>query len=433
MPPSRGKKTKAIMSPSKGKKRKADTIIEPASLPKTYEELEGLPRAEEFKERWVYANDGGNRRMVVSEKIKYIQYYGYQKGMEDVAREYFFENGEAELLPFLPTLVEIQKTRMDPERFKSLEGICYQWKYEKVLKGLHIWKSKSKSDEGSGSDSSYNDSDTESETESESKNKNDSKTDNERGNKTDKDTEIPIEVEGLLKGELNKGKGESRPIDTRPRLIPSINNRDNPEPVSTTNLNRGKRKIRRRFEAHIHSKEKEWKKYIRTGTFARNFLKLKNSRILLELKEGSKFAPWIYLKTVEVEGKKTIGVFAGRNFPAQTGIGFYISHPWFKWVEPFTITPPVEHDIYLQGKHLLPEEEASNYMWFYDDKGFMTACDPISKPLHEKGQPQVVSRRRILGMGFHLGNESDEKNIVVDNNGCIKTTKIISVDTELIM
>ena len=36
-------------------------------------------------------------------------------------------------------------------------------------------------------------------------------------------------------------------------------------------------------------------------------------------------------------------------------------------------------------------------------------------------------------MGLHLVNESDEGNIELDNNGCIKTTKMINVDTELVM
>jgi hypothetical protein len=43
-------------------------------------------------------------------------------------------------LPFLPTLVEIQNTSMDPGLFASFEGKYYQWKYEKVLEKGCVWK-----------------------------------------------------------------------------------------------------------------------------------------------------------------------------------------------------------------------------------------------------------------------------------------------------
>ena len=67
-------------------------------------------------------------------------------------------------------------------------------------------------------------------------------------------------------------------------------------------------------------------------------------------------------------------------------------------------------------------------MWFYDDKGFMTACDPFNKP---QSKPSCKS---ILGMGFHLVDVAEEVgNIVVNDNGCVKTTTKIKVDTQLVM
>ena len=126
-------------------------------------------------------------------------------------------------------------------------------------------------------------------------------------------------------------------------------------------------------------------------------------------------------------------MFVGQTFPPQTGNGFYISHPWFRWVQPFTITPPKNYDAYLLGKHLIPEVEADAYMWFYDGKGFIAACNPISKPPEEKDKQQDVPPKRILGMGFHLVNVSDEPTIEVDHDGFVKTTKNINVNTELVM
>jgi hypothetical protein len=138
---------------------------------------------------------------------------------------------------------------------------------------------------------------------------------------------------------------------------------------------------------------------------------------------------------VKVDEKKTIGMFAYRTFPPNTGIGFYVVHPWFKWVQPFTVTPPEQYDAYLQLKHYIPEKEADAYMWFYDDEDYMTCCDPLRKKCSDKkGIPQkVVPCKRILGMGFHLvKTKVDDLNIVVDNNGCIKTTKEVKAGTELV-
>jgi hypothetical protein len=177
--------------------------------------------------------------------------------------------------------------------------------------------------------------------------------------------------------------------------------------------------------------------YVRARKFTMNTLDLQQNRISLELKKGNNFAPWIYFKTVEVQGKKTVGVFANRDFPVNVTIGFYISHPWFKWVEPFTVEPPNEYDAYLQQKHLLPEEEANSYLWFYDDEGYMTACDPVRRPPKEKGEKEDnVPRKRIIGMGFHLVNETESvngANMVVDCDGCVKTKKEILAGTQIIM
>jgi hypothetical protein len=316
-------------------KRKSSRL----GLDQTFEGLKALRRGEAFKHKTDMKN--------------HIKYYEYEQSkMIHLAEDYLLEDKKNnKVLPFLPTLVQIQKCRMDPELFGTLEGKYYQWKYQKVLKEPYICKS-----DGNGSNES--DSDSESESDSDS-NKTDNKTDN--------------------KGSDNM------------------------------------------------------KESIRAPKFARNFLNLKDSQISLELKKGSEFVPWVYFKTVKVKGKKTIGMFAGRNFPAKTAIGFYISHPWFKWVEAFTETPPESYDEYLQGKHLLPEDEAEAYMWFYDDEGFMTACDPVRKPPDEKGKLQTVPRKRILGMGFHLVNVSQSPNISLDDNGCVKTTMQINVDTELVM
>jgi hypothetical protein len=127
---------------------------------------------------------------------------------------------------------------------------------------------------------------------------------------------------------------------------------------------------------------KDSKDHIQAENFSKNFLDLKkNCRIVLELKKENDFHPWIYFKTVkEEDGKERIGMFAGRNFPWKSTIGFYISHPWLRWTEPFTIQPPLEYDKHFQDKHLLPVNEANSYFWFYDDEGFITACDPLRKP-----------------------------------------------------
>jgi hypothetical protein len=48
-------------------------------------------------------------------------------------------------------------------------------------------------------------------------------------------------------------------------------------------------------------------------------------------------------------------------------------------------------------------------------EGFITACDPVNEPPDKKGKPQQGAPcERILGMGFHLVNASDEPNVVVD-------------------
>ncbi len=96
-------------------------------------------------------------------------------------------------------------------------------------------------------------------------------------------------------------------------------------------------------------------------------------------------------------------------FPSKTGIGFYISYPWLKWPEAFTDTLPEDYDAELQRQELLPTEEAGDYMWFMDNAGFMTACDPVHKPRQEKDKANDVTvGKRILGMGFHIVNALDK-------------------------
>lgn len=358
-------------------------------------DLEKLPCADEFQKKRTPVKKKRGSVILVNQMEKHKEYYSYnKKNMKEMAKEYLLENGEKELLPFLSTLIEIQKSRMNPELFENLEGKYYQWKYEKVLKGAYIWKSNSSSNNDSSSDSN-NDSDSDS--------------DGDSNNSSSK----------------SKSKKESKPIQSDPSQSNPI--QCNNKGISTEEKDTAEDGLK------IDSENKKFKEYIRIGKFAKNFLKLNTSRISLELKKGSNFVPWIYFQTVKVEEKKTIGMFAGRNFPPGAGIGFYISYPWFTWEEPFTVEPPESYDTYLKTKHLIPEEETDACMWFYDDEGFMTLCDPISRPADEKGKPQCVSCKRILGMGFHLVNVSDEPNIVVDHNGCVKTTKNINIGTELVM
>jgi hypothetical protein len=55
------------------------------------------------------------------------------------------EQSKEDLISFLPTLIKLQKTRMDPQGFAEHDGKSYRWKYEEVLKGLHVWKGVSNS------------------------------------------------------------------------------------------------------------------------------------------------------------------------------------------------------------------------------------------------------------------------------------------------
>ena len=297
---------------------------------------------------------------------KHLQYYRYEEGtINALAQEYLFHGKDELMLPFLPTLIELQKSRMNPELFNNLEGKYYQWKYERILKETHVWKS----------NHDWSDNDNDCNSESDSKSKND---------------DLIMQV-------------------TKAERVPKDDSKSSPKETS--------------------------QEYIRGVEFKKNVLKLKDSRISLELKKAGKegkFVPWIYFKTVEVEGKKTIGMFAGRNFPSKAGIGFYISYPWLKWPEAFTDTPPEEYDAELQLQKLLPTEEAGDYMWFMDNAGFMTACDPMNKLPQEKDkEDDVTVGKRILGMGFHLVKKLDKANIEVDDNGCIRTICKIKVDIQL--
>jgi hypothetical protein len=333
-------------------------------IPKKFEGLKGLPRAEQFED--------------TNAAKAHLEYYSYKKSnIGSLAKEYMVGKDERKkeyALSFIPTLVEIQKSRMDPALFESLEGKYYQWKQERVLRGPYIWNSDTRNDESSTGDNDDED---------------------ENDNDNDDGSNIGTETK-----DNENNKKES-------------NNDSNDTEESKTN--------------------KDSLRYIRAGKVEINVLQLNKYRISLELKRGKDFVPWIYFKTVNVKGKKTIGMFAGRDFSYGVVIGFYISHPWFKWVEPFTVEPPDNYDAELQKKHLLPEEDASGYMWFYDDKGFMTACDPITAPPRQKGEPLDEPRKRIIGMGFHLVNDSKKRNIAVDDNGSIKTTMAIEIDTELVM
>ena len=330
---------------------------------------------------------------------KHLQYYRYEeRTINALAEDYLFPEKHG-LLRFLPTLIELQKSRMNPVLFGNLEGIYYQWKYEHVLRQTHVWKS----DHGR----SNNGNDCNSESNSNSKN-DDSMMQVTKAKSAPKDDSRSPPKEASKAD--NKTDNETADNKTDNKTTEVSNKTDN----KTTEVS---------------------KEYIRGIKFGKNVLNLKNSKISLELKEGGKegtFVPWIYLKTVEVKGKKTIGMFAGRNFPSKTGIGFYISYPWLKWPEAFTDTPPEDYDAELQRQELLPTEEAGDYMWFMDNAGFMTACDPVHKPRQEKDKANDVTvGKRILGMGFHLVKELDKANIEVDDNGCIRTICKIKVDTQL--
>ena len=327
-------------------------------------------------------------------------YYKYEDtSIFDLALECLFEDEknhehkkkEHELLPFLLSLIEIQKTRMKPELFKTLEGQCYQWKYEEILNEAHVEKSSHSSDSHSDSESSS-----------------DSSSSKRRSNrKTDKSTD------------KKHDNGESNNNDKKHKAKEIIT----------------EEKDGVKEESKNDSGKKDGEEEIKGTNFVKSFGELNNSRIFLELKKESEFVPWIYFKTVEKEGKKTIGMFAGRDFPSRSGIGFYISHPWLKWPEPFTKTPPEDYVLRLQNAELLPVKEADACMWFYDDGGFVTACDPIRKPPTGK-QEDVLPSKRILGMGFHLVNLAEDladANVEVDSNGCVKTMKSIKVGTELVM
>jgi hypothetical protein len=266
-----------------------------------------------------------------------------------MAQDYLLESHPDELLPYLSTLIEIQKSRMNPQLFKTLESEYCQWKYERVLEGVYISNSDKKID------------------------------------------------------------------------ATKSNNNNMLYEKSETNSKR---------TASMAGSEDS----IKANNFSNNFLNLKNSRILLELKEGNDFRPWIYFKTVQEEGKERIGMFAGRHFPSDNGIGFYISYPWLTWAEPFTDPPPEEYDAYFQRENLLPKDEANDAcMWFYDDEGFMTACNPVKQPSDLKAVAEVASCDRILGMGFHLVSTSKRPTILVDDDGCVKTKTNIEVDMELVM
>jgi hypothetical protein len=252
----------------------------------------------------------------------------------------FVKQQQNELLPHLSALIEIQKSRMKPELFESLEGACCRWKCERVLEGPFVVKFKN--------------------------------------NNMLQDLKMPASMPGL----------------------------------------------------------KDSKDHIQAETFSRNFLDLKeNCRIVLELKKENDFHPGIYFKTVkEEDGKERIGMFAGRNFPRKSTIGFCISHPWLRWTEPFTIQPSLECDKHFQDKHLLPVTEANSCFWFYDDEGIITACDPLRKPLLPEGTEEtVVPSKRILGMGLHLVSEAKRPAIIVDDDGPVKTTMKIKIDAELAM
>jgi hypothetical protein len=179
--------------------------------------------------------------------------------------------------------------------------------------------------------------------------------------------------------------------------------------------------------------------HIRTKDFLKNLLSLDGSKLVLELNEEKEvFVPWIHLKTFDIEGKATTGVFASRDFPAKAAIGFYISHPWLEWSEPWKTTPSADQDAELQIRNFLPNnDEASSYMWFYNDKGFLTACDPIQKkPAQKPSGVQTVPSQRILGMGFHFLNITECENfanVQIDTNGTIKTTKQVKANEQLMM
>jgi hypothetical protein len=256
------------------RKRKVKEAPSDELAPTKFQGLPGLARAEEFENKYIHKKRG--EIVVNNEMENHKAYYKYEKStIEDQARDYLLENGEEELLPFLLTLIEIQKTRMDPKLFKSLEGNCYRWKYEEILEGPYIWKSNVKS-------SSSNDSD----------------------------------GDGESKSDSNSNSNSNSETNQK------TNNNDDSDSDKNKNNNESKR------ASHNNNKDKEIPtEYIKAVEFAKKFQELKNSRISLELKKGTDFVPWIYLKTVVVEGEETIGVFAGRSFPAQSAIGFYISYP----------------------------------------------------------------------------------------------------------
>ena len=298
---------------------------------------------------------------------EHLNYYKYEEGkVKRLAEDYFFGNENESLYRFVPALVEIQKSRMNPEHFKRLEGNYYRWKYEKVLKEVNL----SKCSSGSGS-----------------------------FDKSAKEDNIDA-------GVLNNGNEEDKKGESKEDSI-------------------------------CKAQEKDWKNglFFRAENFSHILSDLKDFRISFELKVGYDFLPWIYLKSVKENGEERIGMFAGRDFGEGVVVGFYIGHPLLKWLEAFTVEIPPEYDGELQKMHLLPETEAEHYMWFYDDEGFMTACDPVNAKSDEEGKFQNVAcgGSIFVGMGFHLAASlSVHGNIDVDNNGCLKTDKSVPIDTELV-
>ena len=347
-----------IMLASNKRKGRSKTPI-----PVGFHGLDGLPRSEDFATVEI---DNGRH---VDLRRTHLQYYKYEKKkIERLAEEYLFENENKKLLPFLPTLIELQKTRMNPGLFQTLDGNYYQWKYEQVLHAPHISKS----------------------------------TVNESSSK---------------KSESNSNSNSKSNLDETTN-----------KKVDDTTKNDGM--------SDGNSDDESGVQYIQAGDFKKNFHDLKEGQIPLLLKVRDDFVPWVHFKTVEMEKKDTIGMFASQHFPKRSGIGFYIGHPWLTWPEPFTVVVPMEYDAELQLKHLLPETNAGAYMWFYNDQGYMTCCDPINKPPDLQAQSQSAPSETILGMGFHLVNQSQDTelhNIEIDNNGCVKTTKDIRVGTQLVL
>jgi len=121
------KESQNLMMMASNKKRKVSNETRMKQLPK-------LLRADVHK--------------TAKSRKEHLNYYKYEEGkVKHLAEDYFFGNENESLYRFVPALVEIQKSRMNPEHFKRLEGNYYRWKYEKVLKEVNL----SKCSSGSGS------------------------------------------------------------------------------------------------------------------------------------------------------------------------------------------------------------------------------------------------------------------------------------------